>query len=150
MTIRDLSSDQITDLVGTRHQTTGVEFPPAGLQPYHEWLVRQLHHLAESSCGALRVVRDDESATTVRVMPGRASVDDAVLAYDGGVFDLAAYNNDAAYLWLEDDSGSASIGIASSGSGWPGGAHLKLAEVTLAAGAISDILDRRFEAVLRV
>ncbi|MCC6681767.1 MAG: hypothetical protein IT445_12770 [Phycisphaeraceae bacterium] len=150
MTIRDLSSDQITDLVGTRHQTTGVEFPPAGLQPYHEWLVRQLHHLAESSCGALRVMRDDESATTVRVMPGRASIDLAVLAYAGGVFDLAAFNNDTAYLWLEDDSGAASIGVATSGSDWPGTAHLKLAEVTIAAGVVTDILDRRFESILSV
>lgn len=148
MTIRDLSSDQITELVGTRHAVTGVEFPPAGLQPYHEWLVRQLHHLAESSAGNLRVVPDDTAQTTVRVMPGRASIGGVALVYGGGAIDLATYNNDTAYLWLEDDSGAASIGIATDAAGWPGSAHIKLAEVTLAAGVIVEILDRRFETML--
>jgi len=150
MTIRDLTLEQVTALVGTRHEPTGVEFPPAGLQPYHAWLVRQLHHLAESSAGALRVVHDDGGDTTVRIMPGRASIDGVPLHYAGGAVDLAGFNNDTACLWLEDDEGEAVIGVAADGEGWPVSLHIKLAEVTLAAGSIAQIVDRRFETFLSV
>lgn len=150
MTIRDLTSEEVTALVGTRHDATGVEFPPAGLQPYHEWLVRQLHHLAQSAAGDLRVVRDDANDTTVRITPGRASIEGVALVYSGGVLDLASYNNDTAYLWLADDSGAALIGAGSDAAGWPGSAHIKLAEVVLEAGTIVAMLDRRFETMLSV
>ena len=150
MTIRDLSSEEVTALVGTRHETTGVEYPPAGLQPYHDWLVRQLHHLSEGSAAALRVVRDDASDTTVRIMPGRATIAGVVLVYEGGTQDLATFNNDTALLWLKNDSGSAVIEAAASGTGWPVDPHIKLAEVAIDAGVVAAILDRRFETVLSV
>ena len=150
MAIKDLTSDQINTLVGTRHEQTGFEYPPAGLQPYYKWLLRQLHHLAESSAGAFRVVRDDIDSTTVRVMPGRATIGGVVLAYSGGTVDLAGYNNDIAYLWLEDNSGSAAIGVADDASGWPAGLHIKLAEIETVAGVIVSVLDRRFETMLSI
>ena len=150
MAIRPLTSDQIDSLVGTRHSTAGIEYPPDGLQPYYEWLVRTLHLLAESSCGSFRVARDEANDTTVRIAPGRAEISGVVLEFAGGSEDLAAYNNDTAYLWLEDNGGSAQVGIGTDANGWPGGAHIKLAEVTLAAGQIDTILDRRFETIFRV
>ena len=146
----DLSPDAIRDLVGTRHDTTGIEFPPAGLQPYHDWLIRPLHRLAESSAGAFRVDRASDNATTVCISPGRASIAGVVLTLDETLIDLAVFNNDTAYVWLEDNAGSAQLGNAAASAGWPSNAHLKLAEVTLAGGAITAILDRRLETLFRV
>lgn len=150
MTVKVLSAENITQLVGTRHPTTGIEYPPDGLQPYYHWLVSTLHLLAESSAGALRVARDTDDQAGVHVAPGRASISDVALAYDGGTIDLGAYNNSTAYLWLFDDDGEAAIGVDDESNGWPGGDHLKLAEVTLQAGAVTHILDRRFETIFRV
>jgi hypothetical protein len=148
MAIEELSSADIEQRVGTRHPRTGLEYPPSGLQPYYQWLMRALHLLAESSAGALRVARDDTSLTTVRVLPGRASIAGVALDYPGGTLDLAALNNDTAYVWLEDDGG-AQVKTATDATGWPSGAHIKLAEVTLSAGEITAVLDRRFETMLK-
>lgn len=150
MAIKELSPDQITELVGTRHPAVGFEYPPDGLQPYYQWLVRTLHLLAESGAGALRVAREETGGAKVHVAPGRASISDVVLVYAGGSIDLGSYNNDTALLWLADDGGEAKIEVASESTGWPGESHIKLAEVTLEAGEIVNILDRRFEAMLRV
>ncbi|MEM9914545.1 MAG: hypothetical protein AAF911_06270 [Planctomycetota bacterium] len=146
----DLSPDAIHDLVGTRHNATGIEFPPAGLQPYHDWLIRTLYRLAESSVGAFRVNRASDNATTVHISPGRASIAGVVLTLDEATIDLAAFNNDTAYVWLGDNAGAAQLGNATASAGWPSGAHLKLAEVTLAGGAITTVLDRRLETLFRV
>ncbi len=121
MAIEQLTPEQIDELVGTRHATTGIEYPAEGLQPYYQWLVRALHALAERSAGALCVAEDDVNATTVNIAPGRASISSVVLDYAGGAIDLSSYNNDIAYLWLEDNAGSASIAHASDASGWPAG-----------------------------
>ena len=148
MTIQELSTSEIEQRVSTRHAGTGIEYPPSGLQPYYHWLVRTLHLLAESSAAALRVAEDDTNATTVRIMPGRASIGGVALSYDGGTIDLSTYNNDTAYIWLENDGGAA-VKVADDATGWPGGAHIKLAEVTLASGEITEIVDRRFETMLK-
>lgn len=149
MPTSDLSTEALQSLVGTRHATTGIEFPPVGLQPYHDWLIQTLHRLAESSAGALRVSRADDDAT-VHVAPGRASIDDVALQLPETTLNLAAFNNSTALIWLADDSGSATVLAADTGTGWPGTAHLKLAEVTLASGVVTAVLDRRFETVFRV
>ena len=150
MALEQLTPDQIENLVGTRHGTVGIEYPPVGLQPYYDWLVRTLHTLAESSCGALRVAVDDANNTTVHIAPGRASVSSVVLDYPGESIGLSAYNNATAYLWLSSDGGEATVGVGSGASGWPMDPHIRLAEVTLAAGKITAILDRRFETIFRV
>jgi len=146
----DLSTQAIGDLVGSRHTVTGTEFPPAGLQPYHDWLIRTLHRLAEGSAGALRVERSDQSPMSVCVAPGRASIAGVALSLDESTLDLSGFNNDTALIWLADNAAAAELNAASHSTGWPGSAHLKLAEVTLSAGAISGVLDRRFETVFRV
>ena len=150
MVVRELTEAEIEALVGARHEVTGLAYPANGLQPYYAWLVRTLHLLAESSAGALRVARDAESATAVRVMPGRATVDGVVVAYEGGELDLALHNNDTALVWLVEDAEQAKVEAGASGDGWPVGPHIKLAEVELAEGAIVNVLDRRFETMLKV
>ncbi len=150
MPIKELTHDEIESLVGTRHPITGIEYPPNGLQPYYQWLVRTLHLLAEASLGALRISADDSSGTSVQVTPGRASISGVVLDHSGQLLDLSSYNNDTAYIWLFNNSGSPSIGIGTDAAGWPGMSHLKLAEVTIVSGQISQILDRRIEQVLSV
>jgi hypothetical protein len=53
-------------------------------------------------------------------------------------------------VWAYDDSGSLAIGSAVDGVGWPsgGGGHVKLAAVTMADGAIVEIVDLRGHALL--
>lgn len=150
MSIQELTPDQIDGLVGTRHPSTGIEYPPNGLQPYYRWLIRALHLLAESSFGALRVAQDDSSNTTITIAPGRVTISGVVLDFPGQTSDLSAFNNDTAYVWLRDNAGSPGIGINGASGGWPGISHIKLAEVTITAGAISGILDRRMETVFSV
>jgi hypothetical protein len=146
MAIRELSSVEIEDLVGTRHEVTGFRYPPNGLQPYYQWLVSTLHLLGEASAGGLKVDRDDVNETTIRVAEGRSSLNGTVLPYAGGTIDLAIFNNDTAYIWLyEDSSGFPTVGTASDGVGWPNYSHIKLAEIILSEGQISTILDRRGE-----
>lgn len=149
MSIKQLTTEEIIDLVGTHHAGTKMKYPSRGLQPYYEWLLQSLHLLAESSAFPFRVARDDANDTSVFILPGRASIGSVALDYTGETIDLAAYNNGTAYLWLEDDAGSPLISSANDATGWPGGAHIKLAEVTLAAGRITQIIDRRFETMLK-
>lgn len=146
----DLTAAQIESLIGTRHDITGIEFPPAGLQPYHDWLIRTLHRLAESSAGAFRVAPADATPTSVSVAPGRASISGVTLDLSATTIELATHNNAAAYVWLEDNAGQAQVAADNANAGWPVGAHIKLAEVVLDSGQISTILDRRLETVFRV
>lgn len=150
MGYRDMELDEIQALVGERHAVTGMEYPPQGLQPYYQWLISSLHQLAQASAGAFRVDRDADVLTSVYVAPGRATVDGVVLVHQGGSVALAIYNNALAYIWLENESGAAKIGVGESTEGWPVALHIKLAEVTLAGGVITGVLDRRFESMLRV
>lgn len=148
MAIRTLELETAIARVGERHARTGFAYPRPGQQPYFEWLVASLELLADASAGDCRVAGDDASPTSVRVMPGRASVEGVVLAFDGAVLDLAAFDDDTALVYLEDDGGASAKAVASA-TGWPATAHLKLAEVTLAAGSIVAVLDRRFETILK-
>ena len=148
MAIKELTTSEIEILVGTRHETTGFEYPVNGLQPYYQWLVATLHLLAESSLGDLKVSSDDINDTTVRVASGRATINGSVLSYSSEITDLATFNNDITYIWLQDNTGIATIGQASASVGWPAVDHVKLAEVTISAGEITDILDRRAETII--
>lgn len=147
MAIVELTAAQARALAGTRHAETGVLFPEEGMQPYYLWLVRTIHELASASAGALRVSPDDATPTSVRVAPGRATLQSAALAFEGSAIDLAAFNNAVAYVWLYNDSGPAAIGVSASGGGWPTTPHVPLAEVTLTGGRVQSILDRRFDTV---
>lgn len=150
MSIKELTTEQVQGLVGTRHAVCGIEYPPNGLQPYYQWLIRTLHLLAESSLGALRVWADDSSEASVQVAPGRASISGVVLDHPGQLLDLSSYNNDTAYIWLFNNSDLPAIGVGTDAVGWPGSSHLKLAEVTIESGQITQVLDRRIEQILSV
>lgn len=146
----NLTPAQIQDLIGERHATTGIEFPPAGLQPYHHWLIQTLHRLAESSAGGLRVQRSEVSTTSITIAPGRASIGGVALSLQATELELAIYNNATAYVWLEDDSGQPAVGTENATTGWPATDHIKLAEVALDSGQIVSVLDRRFETIFRI
>lgn len=149
MTLQTLTLDQAIARIGQRHARTGLEYPRPGLQPYFEWLLASLELLADASAGDFRVVREDGAATSVRIMPGRASIGGVKLAFDGQVIDLAAYDEQTALLWLEN-SGGAALNFTDSASGWPASAHIPLAEVTLAGGEITSVTDLRFETLFKV
>lgn len=145
----DLSSQQIAALVGNTHPVTGLSYPEAGLQPYYGWLIDSLYRLAQASAGDLRVAPDAESAASVWVAPGRCSIAGQALSYPGGSAELGAYNNSTALVWAQDNAGSAEITAADIGTGWPAGNHLKLAEVRLDSGQVTQITDLRFETILK-
>lgn len=149
MPSQDLTSTQIAALVGGTHPVTGVCYPEAGLQPYYEWLVGSLYRLAESSAGDLRVWHDADAATSIWIAPGRCSIAGQSLVYAGGSIDLGVYNNSTALIWVQDNAGSAEIATADSGTGWPVGDHLRLAEVQLESGELTLITDLRFETLLK-
>ena len=149
MPIRDPDPTDTQQLIGTRHATTGIEFPPPGLQPYHDWLIRTLAHLADASCGALRVARDADTPTAVVVMPGRATLASTPIDFPGVTLDLAAHNNTAVLLALIVDAGAPAVHVAPLADGWPADPHIKLAQVTLAAGVVTAIVDRRFESIFK-
>ena len=149
MPSQDLTSQQIAELVGSAHPTTGLSYPEAGLQPYYEWLIEALHRLAESSAADLRAWKDADAAASIWVAPGRCSIAGQALTYAGGRVDLGIYNNSEALVWLQDNAGAAEVATADAASGWPVGDHLRLATVRLDNGAITSITDHRFETILK-
>jgi len=148
MASQDLTQQQILDLAGTHHVATGVEFPQPGLQPYYQWLMQTIHRLAERSAGDLLVGLDDSSSTSVWISSGRASIAGVSLQFTGQSLDLGSLNNDTVAVWLEDSAGP-QIEYESTAIGWPASDHIKLAEVTVTAGAIANITDLRFETILK-
>lgn len=142
--------DKITDTTpgGTRHAGTGLLYPPENLNPHTMAMYNAMKHLADSCFFDYQVKEDDANNTTIAILPGRAVIDGVVLVYAGGTVDLAALNNDTAYVWVTDNAGSPQIGSGADASGWPSVPHIKLAEVTLASGVITGIVDRRREFAL--
>jgi hypothetical protein len=148
MAVKDLTSSEVAALANTRHALSGVKFLAQGESDYHNMFMNALHLLSRESAAWGMVHDDDAAGTTVRVMPCRALLDGVTLIYAGGTISLAAYNNDVAYVWLEDDgAGAAQISADSDANGWPSTPHFKLAEVTLVSGAVTSggILDRSQE-----
>lgn len=145
--MQDLTHDQVRALTDTRHAATGVLFPPEGLQPYYDWLIRTVHTLAEASAGNLRVTRDDAAPTAVRIFPGRATLNGAPIVFNGATLDLAIHNNTSVLLAILIDESTPTIAVAPTGDGWPDAPHIKLAAVTLTDGAVTTITDRRFDSL---
>lgn len=145
MAVRELTGDEITALVGMRHESAGFEYAAGGLQPYYEWLMRSLHLLGESAAGELRVARDESGEARVWIAPGRAVVDGRAWLLDGQVVELATLNNETAYVWAEVVSEQLVVAADVAANGWPANAHIKLAEVVIEAGQVTSIIDRRGE-----
>ena len=146
----DLTAEQIRGLIGRRDAATGIAYPPAGLQPYHDWLIRTLHRLAAASLGAFAVRPAAADTASVAVAAGRATIDGQVIDWPDTVADLSLHNNATCLLALVHTGGAGQLVVSAVAAGWPAGPHLKLAEVTLADGVVIDILDRRLETLFRV
>jgi hypothetical protein len=151
MTIKALSSTALQSLRETRLGATGVFIWSIDAADYDARMMDALHKLDLAAFGHFRVAEDDASATTIRVMPGRmVGITGTAMAYAGGAVDLAAYNNATAFVWMYDNAGAATVGSGVSTSGWPTTPHIPLAEVVLASGVITSILDRRMEFVYQL
>lgn len=142
-----LSDSAANALAGTVDAVTGTKFPAANQDPWLAAYVRQLYHLATGIAAAannLRVYADDSAGTTIGVRAGRCTIDGTSLAYAGGLV-TGLTNNAVTYVWAYNLAGTLTINSAVSGTGWPGVSHVKLAEVTIASGAVTAILDRRLD-----
>jgi len=95
----------------------------------------------------LRVYAVDTNADAVGVRAGRVFDGSSSIVFSGAdpaVDNLA--NNDVTYVWLESDgAGGLRVSSAIDATGWPATQHIKLAQVTMAAGVVSQVLDRRGE-----
>lgn len=148
MAVKDKTTAQLAALANTRSSTSGALVPVQGLQPHYDELLNMIRHIDDSSFGFYQVKEDDTGGTYIYVMPGRARIGGVLLVYAGAAIDLAAHNDDVAYVWLKDVGGVATIAFANDATGWPVTDHIKLAEVTLVGGVITAILDRRVETVM--
>jgi len=149
MTVKDLTTAEANALSGTRFPRTGMLAIPAATQPHWTEVIRNLKHLDLASASDL-MVKEEATAANIQVMPGRCQIGGKVLSYAGGTVDLSAYNNDTAYVWAYDNSGTLTISAGTDAVGWPATQHIKLGEVTLSAGEITAVTDRRFDDVLMV
>ncbi len=140
---------EIQALVGTRGPA-GMRYEAKDEFPSYEYLMRMLHQVqqATAASAALMVCPDESAANAVYVMAGRCSIDETALAYAGGVVSGLS-NNATTYIWAAKPSSIVVITKGLSGAGWPGTTHIKLAEVTLSAGIITAIVDRRPELWLK-
>ena len=151
MSVKALSQSAISALANARSVVMGFLIAPIGsVQPSYYWLMNAFlqadRAVVPIACGLVQP--DDANNTTINIAAGRCSIGGVVLAYAGGTVDLSAANNATSYVWIYNNSGAATIGHAT--GGWPSSStrHIKLAEVTLSAGLITQILDRRGEAIL--
>ena len=156
MAVKDQSQLQMNNAVAAadagRDALSGVKFVPQGKQPFDLEANNAFYHLGRASFGFFQVRKDDSSNTAVRVMPGRLGVGAAGLDYPGQAIELGGFNNQTVFLWLYNDAGTPRIGSGVSTAGWPGTPHLKLAEVSIAAGTFeeTDIVDRRMELIFKL
>lgn len=149
MAVKLRTGTEISALIGTPHPKTGGLVIPRGTQNFDEPVNNALLQAADASAGFCQVFADDAAGTTARVLAGRVLLNGVILVYAGGTISLSSYNNDTAYVWLQNNgSDAAQISAAADGTGWPSGNHIKLAEVTLASGVITTIVDRRPETFL--
>lgn len=152
----ELTDDEALALGGLRDVVAQLTLPTPLKFDSAADLMRVFSRVASLASGAgsqFEVFVDDSAAMSVGVGAGRCTIGGVPVAYAGEVIDLSAYDGDTAYVWLEDDGGGdAQVGVATDATGWPGTAHLRLAEVTVADGAIasSGLVDWRGAALFVV
>jgi len=149
MAEKQLTDSAATALAGTTDGTTGVVHPSSGADP---WLAAYMRHLDQTRVIAtatnnLRVYEVDSNPDAVGVRTGRGVIGGVIYSYAGldpAVDGLA--DNDTTYLWAEDNgAGVLQVDSVIDATGWPNMPHIKLAEVTMAAGVITGIIDRRVD-----
>lgn len=147
-----LTDDQAVALSATTDSSTGAVYPSVAVNNWAAAIYRFLHRVlaALNVANALRVYTIDSNADAVGVRPGRIDIAGTVLDYAGADPAVDGLTNNATtYIWIYNSSGSAAVASGASGGGWPTYEHIKLAEVTMASGVITTIVDRRSEAVYR-
>lgn len=83
--------------------------------------------------------------TKFNVRGGKYSYDGTAKTYTPGS-DIDPTNNDTTYIWMKPDN---TIGYGIDGNGWPGTAHIKLAEIDVDSdGVITDVRDLRGQSFL--
>ncbi|MEM6553533.1 MAG: hypothetical protein AAF750_15565 [Planctomycetota bacterium] len=144
MAIKQLTDSEAANLAGTNDAATGVPFPALNASGWAYDYLRSLQRLLDVSPSDLAVVEVDTAANHAGVLPGSCAFGD----YPGGTGSTPAVttlaDDDTTYIWAESDgSNGVQINSATDATGWPTTAHIKLAEVTMASGAITQITDRR-------
>lgn len=145
-----MTDDEAAELYGTQDTDTGLVYPSVTVNNWGPPRTRfdagliALAKLANN----LRVYEVADNADAVGVMPGRVAFDGTGYAYAGGdpAVDALA-NNDTTYVWAYLSGGVVTIASALDATGWPAYQHVKLAEVTMTAGVISELVDRRGESL---
>lgn len=157
MAVKQLTDTEANALStgGVTDTDTGVRYPSADADPWLAPIMRTLGRLSAVAqlAANLRVDEVEGNADAVLVLPGRCTIDGTVYSFAGvdpAVDGLA--DNDTTYIWAEDTNpgtptGTLQINSAIDGTGWPGTNHLKLAEVTMASGEITGIVDRRLDGI---
>lgn len=148
-----LTSSESAALHGTTDSVTGVAYP-AQTENWAGARARADARLIEvaKATNQFRVFEVTDNADAVGVRAGRALIDSEICSYAGedpAVDSLT--DNDTTYIWAESDgSNGITIDSAIDGTGWPTDVpHIKLAEVTMASGVITGIVDRRPESLMR-
>lgn len=142
-----LTDDEALAYSGTTDADAGLTYPTVGDSSWAADLYRLVRRLATLAVFDLHVYPVSGNADAVGVRAGRCRIGATEYSYAGAdpaVDGLA--DNETTYLWAEDDGGGGvQVASAAQGVGWPGTAHLKLAEVTMASGVITSIVDRRIK-----
>lgn len=146
-----LTDDEALALGGTTDSRAGFLYPTVGEAEYGAKLLRLFAKLAANAVTDLQVYAVASNADAVGVRAGRCTLAGTIYSYAGEDPALDGLtDDDTTYVWAEDDgAGSLQIDSALDGTGWPATAHIKLAEVTMASGVITGIVDRRFEVVVQ-
>lgn len=143
MSEKILSDATALALSGTTDTGTGAVYPTLTINNWAATMYRWMHRLLGSTSRAnqLRVCEVDGNADAVAIKAGRVRLGGTDITYAGA--DPAVdglTNNDITYVWL---TAAGAISSAIDGTGWPATVHMPLAEVTMASGAITAIVDAR-------
>lgn len=144
-----LSDAAALELSGTTDADTGVQYPERSLNnwaaAFFRWVAQTIKAFATAN--HFRIHEVDGNPDAVGIRGGRTKCAGVLATYatTETLIDSLA-DNDTTYIYLYvDGSGTTQISSSLDAVGWPTSAHLRLAEVTMAAGAITAILDRRAE-----
>ncbi len=123
---------------------TGVQYIPTGKSPYYLEFRKLVHRLIESSrlANDLRVYAG--AGLLIGVRPGGCAIGGADIDFDGA-HDLSIADNATSSVWIDSDG---EIQISPAGFPADRTTHMRLAQVTAAGGLITDLLDRRAQAML--
>jgi hypothetical protein len=153
MAYKQLSDDAALALNGTTDPATGLVFPRLLERNWGADTLRAIGQFLRVFPSDLRVMEIQDNPDAVGVLPGVCTIGGVLLDYAGSagapVLDgpLKFPNNAVSFVWAFNNAGV--IGF-DSGAAWPGTTHLKLARITMDAGAIVQNKDFRAAAMLSV